>query len=100
MNRMSPLQTRSRPAGVPASTPPATDEERRALERIDRAQEETPFCSCGLPTLIAPGTGGLWLECESLSRVPAGGPLGRWISRVTVALHTRRLVVEEAALAA
>lgn len=99
MNSMSPGQSRPWPAGVAARTTPPTDEERRALERIERAQEETPFCTCGMPTRIVTSTGGLWLECASLPGAPAG-PLGRCISRVTASIHTRQLVVEQAALAA
>jgi hypothetical protein len=98
------LPSSARPAhpgcsGRPGKTPSAMVDERRVLERIEQAQHDTPFCECGLPTLLVARTDGLWIECASLSR-PTPGRLGALLSRLTAALHTRQLVVEVAALAA
>lgn len=39
------------------------------LERIERAQTVTPWCSqCGQPTTIAERGDTLWLECSSLAQ--------------------------------
>lgn len=65
----------------------------RALEQIERAQRQTPFCACGRPTRVIERDGGLWLECPILE--PASG---RLLARVASLLgpveHVRTPIVD------
>jgi hypothetical protein len=70
-----------------------------ALDRIEQAERETPFCICGQPTSVAARPDGIWLECMSL-RAPAGSRIGRLLSVLTPGGHTRQLIVELVADAA
>jgi hypothetical protein len=64
-----------------------------ALDRIEHAERETPFCACGEPMVPAGRTDGIWLECASV-REPDGSRLRRLMSVLTLPGHTRRLIVE------
>lgn len=74
-------------------------DQHRALELIEQAERESLFCDCGAPSVIVECPGGIWLECSSRSP-SVGGRLGRLVSALTATLHTRRLIVDYAALAA
>jgi hypothetical protein len=39
-----------------------------ALERIEQAEDETPICWCGAPTVPVDSGGAIWLRCTSLLR--------------------------------
>jgi hypothetical protein len=63
-----------------------------ALERIERAARDTPFCDCGEPTLAVGREGGVWLECRSL-QTSRRSVLRRILSGEGL-VHTRRLVLD------
>jgi hypothetical protein len=63
-----------------------------ALDRLEHAERETPFCSCGQPTSPVARSGGIWLECVSLQE-PADSRIGRLLSAINVVGHTRQMVV-------
>ena len=70
----------------------------QALERIEGAMRETPFCPCGAPAVPVGRSGGVWLECASLQ--PAKGILRQLLTLDFAANHTRRLIVDLAIEAA
>jgi hypothetical protein len=67
-----------------------------AVDRIDHAERENPYCVCGLPTVAVGCTDGVWLECSSLAERHESA-IGRFLS--ALASHTRLLIVEEDAAA-
>lgn len=71
----------------------------RALELIERAEREAPFCACGQPNVPVGRNGGVWLECASLQTLP-DGRIRRLLSTLDSRAHTRRLIVDEAPIAA
>ena len=77
-----------------SSTPPLDDAENlRAVDLIERGQQNSPYCSCG--AMNAPVAHGdiIWLECRrrSLSR---NRPQG-FFTRLSQGIgHTRREIVE------
>ena len=70
-----------------------------ALDRIEHAEHETPFCVCGKPTSATARPDGIWLECLSL-RTPDASRVGRLLSTLATGGHTRQLIVETVADAA
>ena len=64
---------------------------RQALELIEQAQTDHPFCGCGQGTLAVGRTGGVWLECRSLQDPPSG-----FLRRLAAvfSVHTRDLIVD------
>ncbi len=65
----------------------------RALELLEQAQQETPFCTCGMPTVPVGRQGGVWLECSAMQ-----GP-SRWRDRLVPAAtpghgHVKALIVD------
>jgi hypothetical protein len=66
----------------------------RALELIEQAQRDTPFCECGRVTVPVGRPGGVWLECASLGE--ARSTLARVLTLDFVASHTRRRIVNAA----
>lgn len=70
-----------------------------ALDRIEHAERETPFCACGEPTVPAARNDGIWLECATF-RQPDRSRFERLMDAFTLPGHTRRLVVERYADAA
>lgn len=68
-------------------------ENQLALERIERALHDTPFCSCGEPTTVLSRDDGLWLGCSTLETPPAG-ILRRLVEPVVASAHIRRLIVD------
>ena len=65
-----------------------------ALERIEQAQHETPFCGCGAPTLPVDRNGVIWLGCTSLDE-PKG--LVRRLLSLDLS-HTHQPIVDLAEL--
>jgi len=70
-----------------------------ALDRMEYAERETPFCICGQPMSLVARPDGIWLECASLPE-PDGGRIARLLAAFAAGGHTRQLVVELAADAA
>jgi hypothetical protein len=65
----------------------------RAVDRIERAEREDPFCLCGAPNAAIAHGDTVWLECSTL-RQPGRGIAGL-LSRLAVGLgHTRQVIVE------
>jgi hypothetical protein len=64
---------------------------RQALELIEQAQTDHPFCGCGQGTLAVGRAGGVWLECRSVGDQPRG-----FIRRLVAvfSIHTRELIVD------
>jgi hypothetical protein len=71
----------------------------KALDRIEQAEREAPFCICGQPTSAEARPDGLWLECVSL-RSSDGSRIGRLVSALTAAGHTHQLIFDPVAEAA
>jgi hypothetical protein len=71
----------------------------RALDLIEQAERETPFCRCGQPTVPVGRADGVWLECRTLER-PATGRIGRILATLAAPTHFRSLIVEFDSLAA
>lgn len=64
----------------------------RAVDRIEAAFRERPFCACGAPTDIVARPDGLWLVC---TREATGSGIVRRLLGVDVSLgHTRTLVLD------
>jgi hypothetical protein len=66
-----------------------------ALERIEDAERETPFCWCGAPTVPLDRGDVIWLGCSSLQRP-------KRLVRRLLALdfgHTARPIVDVSQLA-
>lgn len=61
-----------------------------ALERIEHAEHETPFCWCGAPTVPVHRGGVIWLGCSSLA-LPKG--LVRRLLTLDVG-HTHRPILD------
>jgi hypothetical protein len=73
------------PLGEPARS--------RAVELIETAERDTPYCICGALTSAVGEPGGVWLECTA-AHAPARG-LRRLVPWLDPHLwHTRRLIVE------
>jgi hypothetical protein len=64
---------------------------RQALEMIEQAQTDQPFCGCGENTIAVGRAGGVWLECRSLQD-PAHGFVRRLVA--VFSIHTRQLIVD------
>jgi hypothetical protein len=64
-----------------------------ALDRIEHAERETPFCVCGQQMVPEARPGAIWLECVSL-KGPNGSRMGRLLSLLAAGGHTRRLIVD------
>lgn len=69
-----------------------------ALERIEYAESQMPFCVCGRPMTPAGRPDGIWLECTSLSE-PNGSRIGRFLSTLSDGGHSSRLIIEADAAA-
>ena len=64
----------------------------QALELVEQAEHETPFCECGRVTVPIGRPGGVWLECASLGE--ARSALSRILTLDLAASHTRRRIVD------
>ena len=69
----------------------------KAVDLLERAGRETPFCACGEAMTLAAKPDGVWFECAA--RVDAGGSrISRLVALVTAPTHTpSRLLFERAA---
>jgi hypothetical protein len=67
-----------------------------AIERIERAERETPYCECGQPMVAIAHDGAIWLECTSLE-CRSGNAFVRLLSAIVSGGHDRQLIVEDAA---
>ncbi len=65
----------------------------KVLDRIERAEQETPFCYCGEPMSPVAKPDGIWIECVSRLN-PDESRLGRLRSVLTAGGHTSRQIVE------
>jgi hypothetical protein len=65
----------------------------KAVDLIERTTNAEPACSCGRTTTTTWHDGEVWLVCSSLVQRPAGR-LERLLSALTVAVHTRRRIIE------
>ena len=68
-----------------------------ALERIEDAQRQTPFCWCGAPTVAAEHRGAIWLRCSSL--IPSRGVARRLLTLDLASLHTDQPILDVSELA-
>ena len=64
---------------------------RQALELIEQAQTDQPFCGCGQQTLAIGRAGGVWLECRSLQD-PGRSAARRLLA--ALGIHTHELIVD------
>jgi hypothetical protein len=48
------------------------------LERIERAERDTPFCDCGEPSVPVERDGVIWLSCRSHAQ--ASSPIRRLLT--------------------
>ena len=63
------------------------------MDRIERAERESPFCLCGAPNAAVAHGDTVWLECSTL-RQPSSG-LSGLLSRLALGIgHTRQVIVE------
>ena len=69
-----------------------------ALERIEYAESQMPFCVCGRPMTPAGRPDGIWLECTSRSE-PSGSRIERFLSTLSDRGHSSRLIIEADAAA-
>lgn len=65
----------------------------RALDQIERAAQEQPYCTCGKPTTPVSRDDRLWLECTSLSE-PVRGWRAQLARTLSLGPHVRRPVVD------
>lgn len=75
-----------------------TDHQLRALEAIEQAQRERPFCRCGRPTRPIERGDAMWLECTTLQDSATGRPAGPARMMRTFE-HVRRPIVDLGAAA-
>ena len=65
----------------------------RAVDRIERAERDTPFCMCGTANAAVARGDTIWLECSSL-REPRTG-VGGIVARLSGGWgHTRHVIME------
>jgi hypothetical protein len=68
----------------------------QALERIEQAEREAPFCVCGAHTVPVGRPSGVWLACASLEQPK--GLVRKLLTLDFAASHTNRRIVELSAL--
>ena len=71
----------------------------RVVDLIERANDLTPFCSCGAHTTPVWRDGVVWLECATLVQPPAGR-LQRMVNALAPHVHQEIVELGDAALAA
>ena len=68
-------------------------ESRRAVDLIESAERETPYCLCGSMTAAVAHEDVIWLECTTLRESKHG--LSGLLSRLSAGFgHTRRVIVD------
>lgn len=70
-----------------------------ALDRIEHAERETPFCVCGEPMSLTAKADGIWLECVTITDTD-GSRFDRLLSALGAYGHDRRQIVNSLADAA
>ena len=74
-------------------TPALTDRDnQRAVELIEAAERNTPYCLCGSHMLAVAHGDEVWLECAEQTKERSG--LSGLIGRLTAFGHSRRLLME------
>jgi hypothetical protein len=68
-------------------------ENKSAIAAIERAENVTPFCSCGEATAPVARDGAVYLECNSLGEEKGSGIVSLLRSIVGTA-HVRELIIE------
>jgi hypothetical protein len=68
--------------------------DRSAVEAIELAERQTPFCACGEPTAPVAHDGAIWLECISRSE-PRGSAFARIVGSIVSPGHVRQLILED-----
>ena len=63
-----------------------------ALERIERAEHDTPFCWCGAPTVPVDSGRAIWLRCTSLLR--PRGVVHKLLTLDFAASHTNQRILD------
>jgi hypothetical protein len=71
----------------------------KAVDLIERAHDEQPFCRCGRHTTLIERSERIWLVCSSFDE-PRRGGIARVLSAITAGAHTRELVLDLQATAA
>jgi hypothetical protein len=71
-----------------------------AVDIIERAQGDTPFCTCGAPTTPVWRPDGMWLECSAVQARADHGRMRRMLATIASPVHIRQLLFDEDALAA
>ena len=66
---------------------------RQTVDLIEHANDEQPFCPCGMHTTPVWRDGVVWLECASLGK-PRTNRLARILADVAEPAHVRRRIVE------
>jgi hypothetical protein len=89
--------TRSQSPGAVASPVPfrplTREENQRAVDAIERAERQRPYCLCGAGMVAVAQGADIWLECSSLGQEKHGlaGLLAPITSRVG---HDRKVILE------
>jgi hypothetical protein len=65
-----------------------------AIDAIERAERETPFCGCGEPTAPVARDGVIWLECAAGNQ-PKGNRIARLLGSIVAPAHVRRYIIED-----
>lgn len=71
---------------------PFMSDHAHVVDRIEKANDARPFCSCGRHTTPVWRDGVVWLECASLSE-PRDGVVARLIAAATAPAHVRTAIV-------
>ena len=69
------------------------DNNRQIVDRIERANDAEPFCSCGRHTTPIAHDGAVWLECAFFSDSPRGR-VGRFVAALMAPTHSRTRIVD------
>jgi hypothetical protein len=69
------------------------------IDRIERAQDASPYCPCGRHTTVVWHDEAVWLECSSLDE-PHQDVIRRLLAPLIAVTHTHQRIVESPALAA
>ncbi len=94
VNREVAAMTHTQVPGIAAQPAPFINEREneRALELIENAEREAPFCLCGRHMITIADGDAIVLECSSRAEEKSG--LSAILARVTALGHTRRMIME------
>ncbi len=69
-------------------------ENQRAVDRIETAERESPFCLCGASMIAVAHDGSIWLQCSDQTRNKRRG-IGGFVARISGSFgHSRRIIME------